>query len=328
MNPSLLQQQSTEGFTSKENPCKLQSSRYRGVVPQHNGRWGAQIYECHRRIWLGTFADELEAACVYDIAALRFRGDDAATNFKQLCKSDPDCAAELSFLTTNTKAEIVHMLRNHTYNEELKISRRKHLLGKDFHLRKASNNRCVFEFLFNKMVTPSDIGKLNRLVIPKQHAEKHFPIRKDSKISINFQDEKGKVWRFTYCYWNSSQSYVMTKGWRLFVREKGVREGDMVSFWSSLDGTGFKQYLIEFFHRPSHVHSFVPPSIEERNHTQVTIRLFGVDICKAEANRTLELDEKFGNGKRERESELLPPEICIKRNNCMHSEEHNIYIIT
>nr|GEY26259.1 AP2/ERF and B3 domain-containing transcription factor RAV1-like [Tanacetum cinerariifolium] len=28
---------------------KLPSSRYKGVVPQPNGRWGAQIYEKHQR---------------------------------------------------------------------------------------------------------------------------------------------------------------------------------------------------------------------------------------------------------------------------------------
>ncbi|KAK6139885.1 hypothetical protein DH2020_026362 [Rehmannia glutinosa] len=32
------------------------------------------------------------------------------------------------------------------------------------------------ERLFEKPLTPSDVGKLNRLVIPKQHAEKHFPL--------------------------------------------------------------------------------------------------------------------------------------------------------
>ena len=30
--------------------------------------------------------------------------------------------------------------------------------------------------LFDKMVTPSDVGKLNWPVIPKQQAEKHFPL--------------------------------------------------------------------------------------------------------------------------------------------------------
>lgn len=32
------------------------------------------------------------------------------------------------------------------------------------------------EHMFDKVVTPSDVGKLNRLVIPKQHAERFFPL--------------------------------------------------------------------------------------------------------------------------------------------------------
>ncbi|KAJ4788667.1 AP2/B3 transcription factor family protein [Rhynchospora pubera] len=283
MNANLQRQESSEGFASKENPCKLKSSRYKGVVPQHNGRWGAQIYECHRRIWLGTFAGESEAAGVYDIAAQRFRGFGATTNFKKLCKSDPEGATELSFLAAHSKEEIVRMLRHHTYDEELRNSRRKNPLSGNTCWMGNSNRSHVFEFLFNKTVTPSDVGKLNRLVIPKQPAEKHFPINKDDKIPINFQDGNGKVWRFTYSYWGSSQSYVITKGWRLFVKEKGIREGDVVSFWSSSDCSDLKQYMIDIFHRPSRIDRCVPTSIEDHNHDQVPVRLFGVDISRAEA---------------------------------------------
>ncbi|KAJ3686073.1 hypothetical protein LUZ61_015237 [Rhynchospora tenuis] len=296
MHTNLQRQESSEGFTSKENPCKLKSSRFKGVVPQHNGRWGAQIYECHRRIWLGTFAGESEAARVYDIAAQRFRGFEATTNFKRLCKSDPEGAAELSFLAAHSKAEIVRMLRHHTYDEELRNSRRKKpLSSKDTCWMGNSNRSHVFIFLFNKTVTPSDVGKLNRLVIPKQHAEKHFPINKEDKIPINFQDGEGKVWRFTYSYWGSSQSYVITKGWRLFVKEKGVREGDVVSFWSSSDRSDLKQYMIDIFHRPSHIGRCVPTStIEEHNHDQVTVRIFGVDISRAEASSSPQFDINAG----------------------------------
>ncbi|XP_057963328.1 B3 domain-containing protein At2g36080-like isoform X2 [Malania oleifera] len=91
------------------------------------------------------------------------------------------------------------------------------------------------ETMFEKPLTPSDVGKLNRLVIPKQHAEKYFPMgggggAAESGVLLNFEDESGKAWRFRYSYWNSSQSYVLTKGWSRFVKEKRLDAGDVVLF--------------------------------------------------------------------------------------------------
>ncbi|KAL0347011.1 UNVERIFIED_CONTAM: B3 domain-containing protein [Sesamum calycinum] len=89
--------------------------------------------------------------------------------------------------------------------------------------------------LFEKPLTPSDVGKLNRLVIPKQHAEKYFPLNNgadsgENGLLLTFEDELGKSWRFRYSYWNSSQSYVLTKGWSRFVKEKRLAAGDIVVF--------------------------------------------------------------------------------------------------
>ncbi|KAK8600512.1 hypothetical protein V6N13_059701 [Hibiscus sabdariffa] len=87
--------------------------------------------------------------------------------------------------------------------------------------------------MFEKLLTPSDVGKLNRLVIPKQHAEKYFPLGGDScdkGLLLSFEDELGKCWRFRYSYWNSSQSYVLTKGWSRYVKEKQLDAGDIILF--------------------------------------------------------------------------------------------------
>ncbi|KAG2315527.1 hypothetical protein Bca4012_066341 [Brassica carinata] len=96
------------------------------------------------------------------------------------------------------------------------------------------------ESLFEKSLTPSDVGKLNRLVIPKQHAEKYFPLNSgggdvtaettEKGMLLSFEDESGKCWKFRYSYWNSSQSYVLTKGWSKYVKDKHLDAGDVVFF--------------------------------------------------------------------------------------------------
>lgn len=87
--------------------------------------------------------------------------------------------------------------------------------------------------MFEKPLTPSDVGKLNRLVIPKQHAEKYFPLDNESVekgLLLSFEDEVGKPWKFRYSYWTSSQSYVLTKGWSRYVKEKRLDAGDVIIF--------------------------------------------------------------------------------------------------
>ncbi|XP_073002352.1 B3 domain-containing protein Os02g0683500-like [Typha latifolia] len=113
------------------------------------------------------------------------------------------------------------------------------------------------EHMFEKVVTPSDVGKLNRLVIPKQYAEKFFPLDSSSNekgLLLSFEDRNGKPWCFRYSYWNSSQSYVMTKGWSRFVKEKQLDAGDTVSFSRAAD----RRLFIDWKRRP-YVHD--PPRI-------------------------------------------------------------------
>jgi RAV-like factor len=299
---------------------KLPSSRYKGVVPQPNGRWGAQIYERHLRVWLGTFAGEADAARAYDVAAQRFRGRDAATNFRPLADAGPDAAAELRFLASRSKAEVVDMLRKHTYFDELAQNKRAFAaattstsLGND---NRSSSPACAREHLFDKAVTPSDVGKLNRLVIPKQHAERHFPLHlaaaagggESTGVLLNLEDAAGKVWRFRYSYWNSSQSYVLTKGWSRFVKEKGLQAGDVVGFYRSAAGADSKLFIdcklrpnsVDTASTTSPVGSSPPPAPVAK-----AVRLFGVDLLTAPA-------DAMARCKRARDL-ASPPQAAIKK---------------
>nr|WFI63176.1 RAV-1 protin [Morus alba] len=308
------------GGADAESGRKLPSSKYKGVVPQPNGRWGAQIYEKHQRVWLGTFNEEDEAARAYDVAAQRFRGRDAVTNFKPLSETTEEDEIESVFLNSHSKAEIVDMLRKHTYNDELEQSKRNSFGIDGNGNRKPSRSGLLFgsdltasmarEQLFEKAVTPSDVGKLNRLVIPKQHAEKHFPLQSANTckgVLLNFEDVGGKVWRFRYSYWNSSQSYVLTKGWSRFVKEKSLKAGDIVSFQRSTGPD--KQLYIDWKARDVDSGS----AVGSVGSVQM-VRLFGVNIFKLPGTEMVEGIGIGGgcNGKRTRDMELLELE-CSKK---------------
>ncbi|GLJ08171.1 hypothetical protein SUGI_0082800 [Cryptomeria japonica] len=230
---------------------KVRSSQYKGVLAQPNGRWGAQIYEKHRRIWLGTFNNEEDAARSYDTAALKFRGRRAITNFSTIDDTHP----EAIFLGLHSKAEIVDMLRTHTYREELqdyyKMNATKSNGSSNLDGVEVKSSAYPRRHLFEKILTPSDVGKLNRLVIPKLYAQSCLPLEeasKDKGVILNCEDDMGKIWRFKYSYWNSSQSYVLTKGWCRYTKGKSLKAGDIVSFECST--SGLRQLYISFRRRP------------------------------------------------------------------------------
>ncbi|KAJ0051616.1 hypothetical protein Pint_00688 [Pistacia integerrima] len=174
----------------------------------------------HQNLWLGSFDSQEE-----------YKSQETTINF--------DKKLELMDLSLGN---------NHNNNEEPSTGTAAGTAGGD-----SSSRSVEKEHMFDKVVTPSDVGKLNRLVIPKQHAEKYFPLDSSSNekgLLLNFEDRNGKAWRFRYSYWNSSQSYVMTKGWSRFVKEKKLDAGDIVSFQRGVGESGKDHLYIDWRRRP------------------------------------------------------------------------------
>ncbi|CAI0459007.1 unnamed protein product [Linum tenue] len=143
------------------------------------------------------------------------------------------------------------------------------------------------EILFEKVLTPSDVGRLNRLVIPKHHAERNFrpflhPEAAAKGVLMNVEEEEeaaegGKMWRFRYSYWRSSQSYVLMRGWGRFVKEKRLSAGDLVRFSRSILSSD-KQLCIGWKKIDKKVIGGRLAAPADAGGGQVVIRLFGVDI--------------------------------------------------
>uniref|UniRef100_A0A0D9YRV3 TF-B3 domain-containing protein n=1 Tax=Oryza glumipatula TaxID=40148 RepID=A0A0D9YRV3_9ORYZ len=90
------------------------------------------------------------------------------------------------------------------------------------------------EYLFEKFLMPSDLcSNTEWLGIPEEHVRKFGMMLedRDGYSVIFFQDGvvPGKLWCFRY--WKSNGVHGLTKGWRCFVREKGLKAGDTISFF-------------------------------------------------------------------------------------------------
>lgn len=220
------------------------TSKFKGVVPQQNGHWGAQIYANHQRIWLGTFKSENEAAMAYDSAAIRIRSGDCHRNFPWTKFT----IEEPNFQKLYTTEALLNMLKDGSYRTKFSEylrdrSERAQTSAGLSAAKMCSNEGTSIKQLFQKELTPSDVGKLNRLVIPKKYAVKYFPhisanttenverVDDDRDVKLVFFDKMMRQWKFRYCYWKSSQSYVFTRGWNRFVKEKQLKANDTIAFY-------------------------------------------------------------------------------------------------
>ncbi|MCL7024300.1 hypothetical protein MKW94_016611 [Papaver nudicaule] len=218
---------------------KKRKRQFKGVLQQPNGHWGAQLYTDRKRTWIGTFETEAEAAKAYDRVAFMLKSEE------DLHQNYPLTSLEADFLKLLTVEQVMNMFKDESYETKFKEFAANSCSSKQQDNKvpggsSLSHKAVTYQQLFHKQLTLSDVGKLNRLVIPRRYAEAYLPpVSTEEKkeagvpddIPLPVYDREMNCWNFRYCFWKSSQSYVFTRGWIQFVKGKKLKAGDVVTFY-------------------------------------------------------------------------------------------------
>ncbi|KMT18101.1 hypothetical protein BVRB_2g032900 [Beta vulgaris subsp. vulgaris] len=87
-----------------------QASRFRGVISRRTGKWEAQITVDRKRLWLGTYETEVDAAIAYDRASLKLLRF-SSLNFPFTVRTP----LEMQFQSMYPFETIISMIKNRTY---------------------------------------------------------------------------------------------------------------------------------------------------------------------------------------------------------------------
>ncbi|KAL4292459.1 hypothetical protein HN51_042783 [Arachis hypogaea] len=162
----MTRQEFVAAIRRKSSGFSRGASMYRGVTRHHqHGRWQARIGRVagNKDLYLGTFSTEEEAAEAYDIAAIKFRGLNAVTNFDM---SRYDVKAILESNTLPIGGGAAKRLKEAQALESSRKTNRDDIiaLGSTFPYGSSSSNTTATRFLQQATAYP---------LMPQHHFDHH-----------------------------------------------------------------------------------------------------------------------------------------------------------
>jgi hypothetical protein len=104
--------------------------------------------------------------------------------------------------------------------------------------------------LLHKLLQPSDVSSLGRIVLPKKEAESCLPyLAVKEGMFLTMEDfYTGKTWKVRYRYWpnNRSRMYLI-ENTGVFVRSHQLEEGDLLILYRNVEHNRIVPYLIFLF---------------------------------------------------------------------------------
>ncbi|KAL8145294.1 AP2/ERF and B3 domain-containing transcription factor At1g50680-like [Apium graveolens] len=194
------------------------SSSSQGVVALPNGKWAAYVYVNNDWILLGIFGSEKEAVIAYENTTLNIWMEGCKRYLQGINNGEHD---PLTLQQASTDS--IHSSSSVNVPQV------------------NGEQECIRTKLFGKVLTRTDVGRADKLVIPRIFAgcfpsipdedESSLEERPINDVELGFYDQSMKLWKFRYCYWRKNKSYSLSKGWRKFVQEKDLSSGDEVIFF-------------------------------------------------------------------------------------------------
>nr|DAD24015.1 TPA_asm: hypothetical protein HUJ06_025478 [Nelumbo nucifera] len=110
--------------------------------------------------------------------------------------------------------------------------------------------------LFQKILSSSDVGRFNRLVIPSVQARAHFPTLKIDenmyKVEIlRLIDNQNRTWEVKFEFLPRNRTFVLSRGWKKFVRHHDLRKDGVIRFYEIINSErNHLHYSVEYENPP------------------------------------------------------------------------------